>query len=364
MRIVYVTPFYPPHLGGLEKVAEHIAEGMAAEGHDVTVLTSAQPENGIGRLHKNLTLHRLQTFKNMRRPLMLSLLPKLLKQKDADLFHVHVAQAYVPEMVCIASKVLHKPYIAHLHTDLSPSTWMGFLLKIYKPLVLGPLLRNADRVIVFNEDQKAAVHERYNVPLTSIQIIPNGVESKFYNHRLRTIHKPPRLLFVGRLGVEKNIQQLLHALEGISDRFETHIVGEGDFGASLQRIARELELQNIIFHGRADGAVLLDFYRKADVFVITSEHEGMPVAVLEAMAMGLPIIGTDAPGVRNLVDNNKTGLLVPLYGNKQLREALQEIISDQNLYRRMNHEAFKKAEAYSWDRILSKLVQLYNEILA
>jgi len=144
------------------------------------------------------------------------------------------------------------------------------------------------------------------------------------------LHEKTKLLFVGRLSVQKNIPQLLGSLEGISDQFETHIVGNGALEHDLKLLVKNLRLHNIIFHGRKDGNDLIKLYRESDIFLLPSNREGMPLVLLEAMAMSLPIIATKVTGNRDVVMNNKNGLLVPLNDIVAFRNSLLKIKTDKN----------------------------------
>jgi len=96
---------------------------------------------------------------------MPSLFIKLLKIERNSVVHLHIAQAYTPELVWLASKIKGFCYIAQVHIDIAPSGAFGFLLKAYKPLILKRVLNNARYVIVFTKDQKHAIHQKYNVDL-------------------------------------------------------------------------------------------------------------------------------------------------------------------------------------------------------
>lgn len=102
------------------------------------------------------------------------------------------------------------------------------------------------------------------------------------------------------------------SLEGISDQFVTRIVGDGELRSKLEQQARELNLKNVTFAGRKDDDELRDEYDAADIFVLPSEREGMPLVLIDAMAMRLPAVGTDVLGIRDMIDDGTNGLLAPL----------------------------------------------------
>ncbi|MFA5750357.1 MAG: glycosyltransferase family 4 protein, partial [Candidatus Shapirobacteria bacterium] len=311
----------------------------------------------------NFNVTHLKSFSIFNTKIMPGLFLKLLKLGRSDIVHLHISSAFMPELVWLFSKLKGFKYIAHIHLDIMPTSKAGFLLKIYKPLILKHVLRSAGFVVVFTKDQFESVHKKYGVEKSKIQIVPNGVEDKFFFNTPRKLHKKPRLLFVGRLGLQKNIPQLLRALEGVSEQFETIIVGEGNLEADLKELAKDLNLKNITFTGRADGEKLLNYYKQSDFFVLSSEREGMPLVLLEAIAMGLPIVATDVTGNRDVVENDKNGLLVPLNNVKAFQSALLKISHSEKLYSKLSQGASETAKQFSWEKTSEKFENLYKKLI-
>jgi glycosyltransferase involved in cell wall biosynthesis len=357
-KVVHVAAHYPPYLGGLEKVVQSLASYRHRLGLPVEVLTS-QP---AGQAPDAEFVQRLGAFSLAHTTVMPSLVPRLLRLKADSVVHLHVSQAYTSEAVYLAGLLKKVPYVAHMHIDVGPSGTAGFLLHAYKPFVLGPVLRGAEVVVVFTEEQRQVIGSKYRLDPRRIDVIPNGVEPTFFSTHQRVRPSRPRLLFVGRLAVQKNVDMLLHALDGVSERFETVLVGDGELEGELKALANKLQLENVRFHGRADGADLVDLFRQADLFVLPSEREGMPLVLLEAMAMGLPTVATDIAGNRDVVIDGENGRLVPLNDTAAMRRALIELVSDDVLYRRMSESARKSAERYTWDSVGQDFEDVYARV--
>jgi glycosyltransferase involved in cell wall biosynthesis len=103
-------------------------------------------------------------------------------------------------------------------------------------------------------------------------------------------------------------------------------------------------------------------YRNADVFVLPSEREGMPLVLLEALAMGLPVVATDVPGNRDVVINGQNGALVPPGDSDRLRQALLSVTSDPGQYGRLSARSRQLAGKYSWEAILAEFERLYSSL--
>lgn len=363
LRVVHVSAHYPPYLGGLEKVVQSLASYRNRRCLPVNVLTSRGPHREDIDLSDAPFVERLRSIEIAHTTIMPSLPWKLLHVGDDALVHLHISQAFGPEAVYLAHLVRHLPYVAHLHIDVGPSGPAGILLGAYKPLVLGRVLRNAQSVIVFTDEQRRTVQSKYGIEPHRLAVIPNGVEASFYWSGPRRMHSPPRILFVGRLAVQKNVAMLLYALHGISERFDTTLVGDGNLENELQGLARSLELRNVHFHGRADGEELLDLFRQADIFVLPSEREGMPLVLLEAMAVGLPTVATDIPGTRDVIVDLETGILVPLHDTGAMRQALVDLVADETRYSQVSDEARSRARRYSWDAIGEEFERLYARVM-
>jgi glycosyltransferase involved in cell wall biosynthesis len=360
-RVVHVTAHYPPFLGGLEKVVESLAVNRKLQGLEVDVLTSLDGQPRKGSSGGADFVRRLRSWEVAHTPIIPGLPSKLLRLSPRSVVHLHVSQAFVPEAVYIAHVLRGVPYVAQLHLDVGPSGRAGFLLRVYKPLILGPILRAAAAVVVFSDEQRSTVASKYGVSRARIAVIPNGVDETFFHAEQRFLHPKPRLLFVGRLSVQKNLILFLHALDGVSEQFETTLVGEGELEGALKEAVANLGLQNVRFHGRADGAELRELYHDADVFVLPSEREGMPLVLLEALAMGLPIVATDVPGNRDVVVDGQNGVLVPLGDPSALRQALLTVTGDLDGYRRMSETSRRLAGKYSWKVIGAKFERLYAQ---
>lgn len=367
VRITHVTAHYPPFLGGLEKVVEALASYRSVRGLDVSVITSrdrprrTESPGGEGSAEAG-QVRRLRSWEVAHTAIIPSLPAELLRLPRCSMVHLHVSQAFIPEAVYVAHLLRGLPYVAHLHIDVGPSGRAGMLLRAYKPLVLGRVLRAAASVVVFTREQRSAVASRYGVDVARIAVIPNGVEETFFYSGRRLPGTKPRLLFVGRLSVQKNLALLLRALAGVSEYFETTLVGDGELEGELKNVAASLSLQNVRFHGRAYGAELRDLYRNADIFVLPSEREGMPLVLLEALAMGLPIVATDIPGNRDVIVDGANGVLVPPSDASALRRALLSMTVDLGGYQRMSAESRRLASQYSWAEVGDQFERLYAEV--
>ena len=364
LSIVQVAAYYPPHLGGLERVAQEISEQLARDGYAVTVLTSDIGAKDSPRTEcaPKLTIKRLWSFDFAHTAFIPGLLWQLLRVRKPAIFHLHLAQAYVPEIVWLAAKLRGVPYIVHFHLDVQASGPLGFIFLWWKRWIQPAIIKGAAHVITLSPDQSALVQERYGVPAGKVAFIGNGVSEKFLaiGSIMRDFHDPLRLIFVGRLASQKHPERLIEALPLIASPVSLTLVGDGEDRAELEALVAKLGLRNVEFKGILRGDELLQAYREADVFVISSDREGMSLAILEAMAAGLPIIGSDVLGITEMIEG--VGVSVKDPGPRTFAQAIGDLAAHPDRLTGLSAASFQKAQQYSWSKLAKSLESLYKEI--
>lgn len=356
---IQVVAYYPPALGGMERVAENIAVELAANGETTEVVTSqiGQTSSHTDEQATGYRVTRLWGTMVGGLPVIPSLLWHLLRQPRGSLYHVHVAQAFIPEITLLATKLRGGKYVAHFHLDVVPSGAFGAIFALYKRTLFPIMLRHADRVLVFSRDQRELVATHYGVDDARIATLPNGIRRGFLREDNKPSHTPSRLLFVGRLSHQKNLTLLLDALDGISADYDTHIVGDGELRAELEAYAKKLHLEHVTFTGRKDDAALRQEYEDADIFVLPSEREGMPLVLIDAMAMRLPAVGTDVLGIRDMISHGTNGLLAPLDDVEAFRRQIETLAGSTELYSRLSEQAFDSVRELTWPHLTKRLVE-------
>jgi glycosyltransferase involved in cell wall biosynthesis len=188
---------------------------------------------------------------------------------------------------------------------------------------------------------------------------------KFYPIEKKNDKKTVEFLFVGRIVPIKNLSFLINSFKKAlqkNNNIILKIVGDGDDLQNIKKLASEIK--NIKFLGRKSGDELVKIYQESDVFCITSKYDNFPNVVFEAMACGLPVIGTKVGGIPMQVDDGITGILVELNNEKELINAILKLANDKSLREKMGKLARKKIEKeFSWDKSAEKLEKLYYERL-
>jgi glycosyltransferase involved in cell wall biosynthesis len=216
------------------------------------------------------------------------------------------------------------------------------------------------------------------IPDCQVYYLPNAIDLKVYhsiaakNQAQETREKQLRVLYLGYLGKVKGSFDILNtALEvrsqGMSMIFD--LVGAelspGELGLLRERGKNE-KLGNIVkIHAPAKGTDKLDYFRDADIFIYPSYYEGMPMAVLEAMACGLPIVASWVGGLPDLVHDGVNGILIEPGKPEQLASALNKLAKDPDLRASMGKASYQLAcEQYDIDQHVAQLVSIYKKLLS
>lgn len=210
------------------------------------------------------------------------------------------------------------------------------------------LFRGADVVAVTTQRLRGEVLKQYGVAPARVAVVPNYVDTERFSPRNE--HRVSgSLAFVGRLTKQKNLFVLLDALTGL-DGVSVTLVGEGPQREALERYAEERGVE-ARFTGRVQHERLPALLSRAEVFVLPSLWEGHPKALLEAMACGLPVIGTNVPGIGEVLRDGESGILCEPTA-QDLRRALETVLGDAGLRRRLSKGAREAASRVSLDRVV------------
>jgi glycosyltransferase involved in cell wall biosynthesis len=358
MKIVEVCGYYPPHIGGIEYVAEQVAQEFVRAGHEVTVLTSSLGGQAGTTAKKGVRIVRMRAFDFAHTPFMLALPFRLLSLHRENVIHLHLSHVSVEMTVFLIAKLRRLPYVAHYHMDVEPSGSFGWLYRAYKRLLLPKVVRRARRVIALSEEQRDVLVTRYKVPPHHVIIIPNGVGEEYFIVGDRRLHTPRRLLYVGRFAKQKNLGRLLRSIPLLKLPTEVHLVGDGEEAGQLQLLVKELGLQNVRFEGAQDAAGVRAAYLAADVFVMTSDREGMPLALLEAAAAGLPVVASRVQGLREFVRDN--GMLAEP-SPEAFAAALNKLLPDKKEMARLSRASREWASRHTWPLIAAQIGKVLED---
>ncbi len=323
MRVLITTGIFPPDIGGPATYVPLIAKALLERGHQVTVLTTSEPEH----LRWDDTSHPFPVVRvNRRQRIWLRTLECVVQVvrlgKAVDVIY---ANGIYFETV-LANKLLRKPLVMKIVGDEAwersvrkgwtrddfegfqnhSQSWQAELLKRCRSWVV----RQAHKIIVPSQYLAKWV-TKWGVPEERVVVIYNAVELPDGIEPLPVPLKTPvKAVTVGRLIPLKRVDELLKALKEVPE-LGLVVVGDGPERPRLERLAEELRVSDrVYFAGQRSKRETLCLMASCDFFVLNSTHEGFPHVVLEAMALGLPVIATAVGGTPEVVRDGETGVLV------------------------------------------------------
>jgi glycosyltransferase involved in cell wall biosynthesis len=385
MRILLLNYEYPPLGGGAGIATAALAKELASRGVTVDVVTAgtgAAAERRTGdRLDPSAGEHGLSLYRVACRrsgvheatmldaasylAAALPVVRRLLSQHSYDAVHIFFSLPTgallpllnlrgVPVVVSLRGSDVpgYDPYhkvMQRVHQILAPLTrWIW---------------RRADRVVPVCESLGQLA--RQTCPDLRYTVIPNGVDLRLFHPPAQPRSaepRPIRCLAVARLTQRKGLGDLIQALALLErGRFELEIVGAGPDEQLLRRLAIDVGVgHEVRFSGALDRAAVAERYRQADIFTLPSSAEAFGNVFAEALASGLPIVGSSAGGIPDLVDHGTNGLLVAPGDTQALAAAIRYLGDDAELRSRMGLTNRARAVAtLDWAHVTGRYHSMY-----
>jgi glycogen synthase len=376
LRVLLAPSAYYPHVGGIEELTRQLALALEGRGHEVTVLTNRWPPN-LGRSEDldGVAVTRLRFPLPAMRPAAAARF--LATSPIAGLELVRHVRRWQPDIVHVIGAGPQSAYFAAIHGLLSARlvfTAQGELtfdahavFERSATLLAGlrRMLRVAHAVTACSAFVMRDLEKLVEIGAPSY-VVWNGVEPRDFTVAPPERTWAPYVLAVGRLVPQKGFDVLLDAfaseqLAGLNLVF----AGDGFERASLEARAAALGLGGrVSFLGSVDRARLPSLFRGARAFAFPSRGEAFGIALLEAMAAGVPSVAAATGGVPELVRDGENALLVAPENPEALAEALARVVRDETLRERLVREGRKTAAELRWSRIADRYEDVYLRALS
>jgi len=384
VKILQITPFYPPSLGGVQFFVQRLSQSLVRRGHEVDVLTvNTEHARPYERCSDAMTVRRCSLDVSYHRGLVSrELCLWLMRAASHDVYHVHVPFPMGVEITMAASRRNRTPLVATHHGQgIQGDPLYTFVAGSYSLLSRAISFRGLDRLVFLTRSYAdslwlpGAVRRR-------VEIVPTGADvARFSPDRIGTEVRErhglgpeaPLVLFVGSLATGnryKGVDTLIEAVPTIMRRVPSvrvMIVGGGGLLPGLKMQARKLGVDGtVVFVGAVENERLPEYYGASDVFVLPSVPggpENSPLVLFEAMASGKPVVASRLPGVCEIVRHGETGLLVSPGEPDELAAGVARLLTGDGFGPRAGLRARSVVEQYSWDDCATNMEGIYRELV-
>jgi len=352
MKILHISSALPPEgKGGQDKFVLQVVKHFQ-EKFKIIVLVK------YGDLdQENYTIYTYQTKLNFKNLVLLSKKISYLIQ-NVDLIHFHYPTPFFPEipvipLFLILNLFFKKKYIVHIHLM---TTFTHFLSKIiYKPFKIMQkfFFKNSKLIFTPTSLTRKNISLNYGIPLEKVICVPYGVSNSFFKVNKNNQKKDyMKIIYVGRLHKSKRVDHLINAVLNLPKTYRLDIYGDGGDFKRLYELAKASK--RIKFHGFiSDENKLIQAYQNADLMVLPSTSEEMPLSILEGLAAGVPVLCSNLPTIKDEYNNN----VFYLKDIEHLSLRIMDILSQNNI--NFIERGRRFASKYSWDICFSKIYNAY-----
>lgn len=348
MKIIQISPYFPPHVGGVEYHVKELAEGLARMGHQVSVASSCGRWSG-----EMVCIPSIDLF--------YSPIPIKLPKLHADVFHSHIPSPLfafmlrreAPQVVTYHNDVVI-PEILNGHA--MPHPFAASLEKINEKMVR-PVLDEA-KIVIATTKSYASTSPILKDYQHKLKIVPNAINVSLYPPVQK---KGNYVLYAGRMISYKGVEALIVAMSEVQKRadLELLLVGDGYDRSRLEDLARRLNVR-ARFTGRLERSMFIETISRAEVLVLPTQNrlEAFGIVLLEAMACKTPVLAFNTPGVNEVAQQGGR-----VYSNtRELCELILELHENEMLRDRLGAMGRRSVEEkYSWERALDCMQAIYQE---
>jgi glycosyltransferase involved in cell wall biosynthesis len=367
VKVLLACMDFPPNVGGVAAHAFELGRALVRLGHEVRVASlRLPPEAAAVEVLDGMDVRRGDAGPRWRwRGRLRRLMADAVAEFHPDVIHVHGLRPLRP------SRGLGVPVVFTNHTS-------GFLMRVergpFQARRLGRMMAHAAITIApSHELQEASV--RAGFPRDRTVYIPNGVDAARFRpdvdgapaRAALGIRPNALVVLAARRMVPKNgVRYLAAAAKGfVKDGVVLLLVGDGEERPLIERtLADDGVADRAILAGSRGNAEMPGFYAASDVVVLPSLREATSIAGLEAMATGKPLVGTRVGGIPELIEDGRTGLLVPPADPDALAAAIRRLLDDPDLRKKAGDLGrLRVLERFSWDVVAARTVDAYREAL-
>ena len=371
MKIALVSPYDFAYPGGVANHIYSLGHHLTRMGHEVKFIAPASgPITNLGDRFIPIGKPRpIPTSGSIARvtisPMLSTAITAMLDRENFDIIHLHE-----PLMPMLCTTVLRMSRTANVGTFHAFDGKGYNFAKPFGPMFFKRWFSKLDGRIAVSKPAMEFVSKYFP---EDYNIIPNGVDTKHFSPDVSPIGKfrdgKLNILFVGRLEKRKGADYLLKAYEQVKRDIPNSrliIVGPGTrLRGKYEKQVKKHSLKDVFFVGYTNYEELPRYYKTADVFCAPATGwESFGIVLLEAMAVGKPIVASNIDGYASILTHGAEGLLVPPKDEKSLAQALTSLLNDEELRQKMGAKGILKAKEFDWENVARRVEALYSKVLS
>ncbi len=374
MKVAMVVEWFDARAGGVAVHVRQLTEFLLKNGVDVEIISSSWKRN---EMPVDVPVHVIKGPKDPFFRLNISPwasreMKEIIEKGGFDVVHAHHAFSRMPlSALSIADELGIKGILTTHTVSFMPDYEYLWSALSYGYPVYRIMLSKADEIIAVSESAKRFISYFTDVPVT---VIPNGVDTSRFRamdkveaRKIMGFGDEPFFLYVGRLVSKKGLFTLILAFREVLREIpeaRLRIAGKGKLKAVLKSMSKALGIdENLEFLGYVPDKKLNALFSSADIFVLPSSFgESFGIVILEAMASGTAVIGTEVGGIQEILGNGKYGMLVPPSEPSELAKAMVDLMKDAGKREDFERRALRRVrKEYDWRSVVKRVMKAYEK---
>ncbi|MEK4065684.1 glycosyltransferase [Peribacillus sp. FSL R5-0717] len=346
--------------GGAEKLALDICTFLNKDEFDTTLISLYPSKNSIYEQiadENDLNIIFLNKHKGLDYKILINL-NKLFREQKPDIVHTHlyVAPYVLPAM--IINNINGRVHTVHNIASMELGNFKKKIMKIaYQFFKVTP--------VAISDYIKKTIEIEYHINTNKIPCIYNGIDTNKFTRSSRKNEKVTTFVHVGRFSKQKNHKLLIESFAlslTKNPNMVLKLIGDGPLKQEIINMIAALGVEDKVILKGIQKDVRFEL-NSSDAFILSSDWEGLPISVLEAMSCGLPIISTKSGGTPDIVKDGENGILVNLGDKEGLAKAINELSSDYQLRKKMGDNSYIYSKQYDIQQVCEQYSLLYKGIL-
>ena len=369
LNIALVSAYDYALPSGVNNHIENLGAQLKSKGHTITIFAPCSnviPEKHFVPISNAIAIPTNGSIARI--SLSLSSFPKvkkILNQSNFDIVHLHEPFAgLVPLAFLQYSKSVN---IATFHS-LRNSTFNTVFKHIKGAKLVSKYYKKLDGRITISKASENFISDHFE---GEFEIIPNGINLQQFSKTLPPIKEiqdgMTNILFVGRMEKRKGLKYLLSAYGKLKwdwPNIRLIVLGSGELDKETTQLIASRNLGDVIFVNHVTNSIKMRYFKTCDIFCSPATgNESFGIVLLEAMASGKPIIASDIPGYKTVLENNKQGILVPPKNESAIASSILRLLENPLLRNELGGNGIARAREYDWEIIGNKINNYYNQIL-